>query len=314
MNVSEKTYIARTSGLRAKDYAGYAMVDTAGCLVFSLVTTLLQKFYTDIFHLSPLFIMLMFIAARIWDAVNDPIMGRICDTVKPSKHGRYKQWFLYTAFPLALSAVLMFLKWPGLGETENYTVTCLYATATYIFFGMSYTVLQIPYGSLASVVTTDATERSRLSVWRSVGAALGSVPVLLIASFAYADRLDAAGNKVIGENGKVITDMQYPPVITGVVIMAVISLVMLLVSFFLNKERVKTKPQPPAKGAARKAVKLLFGNRAFVSVSIVSMLLLAGQMFTQSFYTYLFNDYFHANWMNLAMQACVARFIQFAWK
>ncbi|MBR2281167.1 MAG: MFS transporter, partial [Spirochaetales bacterium] len=58
------------------------------------------------------------------------------------------------------------------------------------------------------------------------------------------------------------------------------------------------------KGATLKAMKGLFGNKAFISISLVSMLLLAGQMFTQSFYTYLFNDYFHANWMNLASQAC----------
>ena len=302
--MSQDSYIARTSGLKAKDYIGYAMIDAAGCLVFSLVTTLLQKYYTDIFHLSPLFIMLMFIAARIWDGINDPIMGRICDTVRPSRHGRYRPWILYAALPLALSAVLMFVKWPGLGEEGHVLRTCVYATATYIFFGMAYTVLQIPYGSLASVVTTDAHERSRLSVWRSIGAALGSIPVLLIASFAYEKRLDAAGNVVLGENGRAITDMQYAPVIRGVAIMAVCSLILLIVAFTLNRERVKTKPQLPEKGAAARAIRLLFQNRAFVAVSLISMLLLAGQMFTQSFYTYLFDDYFHANWMNLASQAC----------
>lgn len=182
--MNEQSYIARTSGLKARDYIGYAMIDLAGCLVFSLVTTLLQKFYTDIFHLSPLFIMLMFIAARIWDGINDPIMGRICDTVKPGRGGRYRPWILYAAFPLALSAVLMFLRFPGMGEPEHALATCVYATVTYVFFVMSYTVLQIPFGSLASVVTTDAHERSKLSVWRSIGAALGSIPVLLIASFA----------------------------------------------------------------------------------------------------------------------------------
>ena len=299
-----ESYIARTSGLRAKDYIGYAMIDTAGCLVFSLVTTLLQKFYTDIFHLSPLFIMLMFIAARIWDGINDPIMGRICDTAKPGKGGRYRPWILYAAFPLALSAVLMFLRFPGMGEEGHTVATCVYATVTYIFFGMAYTVLQIPFGSLASVVTTDAHERSKLSVWRSIGAALGSIPVLLIASFAYEKRLDASGNVVLGENGKAITDMQYAPVIRGVVIMAVFSFVMLLIAYTLNRERVKTRPQKAEKGATAKAIRLLFSNRAFVSVSLISMLLLAGQMFTQSFYTYLFDDYFHANWMNLASQAC----------
>ena len=302
--MAEQSYIARTSGLKTKDYVGYAMIDTAGCLVFALVTTLLQKFYTDIFHLSPLFIMIMFIVARVWDGINDPIMGRIADTAKPGKSGRYRRWILIAALPLALSAVLMFLKLPGIGEDGHGFVTALYATLTYILFGMAYTVLQIPYGSLASVVTTDAHERSKLSVFRSSGAALGSIPVLLIASFAYADRLDAAGNKVIGENGKVITDMQYAPVIRGVVIMAAVSFVMLIVAFFLNRERVKTKPQPPQPGAAKKAITLLFHNRAFVTITLVSMLLLAGQMFTQSFYTYLFDDYFHANWMNLATQAC----------
>ena len=302
--MSETSYISRTSGLKAKDYIGYAMIDAAGCLVFSLVTTLLQKFYTDIFHLSPLFIMLMFIAARIWDGINDPIMGRICDTVSPGRTGRYRPWILYAALPLSLSAVLMFFKFPGLGEPEHMTATRIYATVTYIFFGMAYTVLQIPFGSLASVVTTDANERSKLSVWRSIGAALGSIPVLLIASFAYDKRLDANGNVVLGENGKAITDMQYGPVIRGVVIMAVCSFVMLLIAYTLNRERVKAKPQNLSRGAAVRAVKLLFTNRAFVSVSLISMLLLAGQMFTQSFYTYLFDDYFHANWMNLASQAC----------
>ncbi len=302
--MNESSYIARTSGLKGKDYLGYAMVDAAGCLVFSLVTTLLQKFYTDIFHLSPLFIMLMFIAARVWDAINDPIMGRICDTVKPSRFGRYRQWFLYVAAPLAVISILMFVKWPGIGEEGQVVRTCIYATVTYVLFGMIYTALQIPYGSLASVVTTDATERIRLSVWRSIGAALGSVPVLLIASFAYSKRLDGDGNVVLGENGRAITDMQYHPVILGVVIVAVLSMLMLFLAFTLNRERVKTKPQPKAKGAARRAVRQLFGNRAFVAVSLVAMLLLAGQMFTQSFYTYLFDDYFHANWMNLATQAC----------
>ena len=299
-----KQYIARTSGLKARDYVGYGMIDAAGCLIFSLVTTLLQKYYTDILHLSPLFIMLMFIGARIWDAVNDPIMGRIADTVKPGRAGRYRPWVLRAAFPLAVCGILMFVKLPGMGEAEHALFTCIFASATYILFGMAYTMLQIPYGSLASVVTTDDRERSKLSVFRSCGAALGSIPVLLIASFAYAKRLDETGSPVLGENGKAITDMQYKPVILGVVIMALVSLALLILAYTMNRERVKTKPQPREKGAARKAIRLLFRNRSFVAISLISMLLLSGQMFTQSFYTYLFDDYFHANWMNLAVQAC----------
>lgn len=301
---TEKSYISRTSGLKTKDYIGYALGDTACCLVFGLVTSLLQKFYTDIFHLSPLFIMLMFIGARVWDAVNDPIMGRICDTVKPSKYGRYRPWFLYAGPPLAIASILMFVKWPGLGEPNSYIVTCVYATITYILFGMCYTMLQIPYGSLASVVTTDEKERTKLSVFRSIGAGLGSVPVLLIATFAYKDRVEG-GVKVIGENGKVLQDMVYTPVIIGVVILALLCLVMLVLAFKLNKERVMAKPaEKREKGATAKIIKTLFKNRAFVAVSVASMLLLAGQMFTQSFYLYLFDDYFGANWMNIVSTVC----------
>ncbi|MBP5151749.1 MAG: MFS transporter [Lachnospiraceae bacterium] len=298
------SYIARTSGLKAKDYIGYAMGDAAGCLVFSLVTSILQKYYTDVFNISPMFIMFMFIGARIWDAVNDPIMGRICDRVKPTRYGRYRQWFLYVAAPLCVLTILMFLRFPGIGGGQNYVATCIYATVTYILWGMCYTVLQIPYGSLASVVTTDAGERNKLSVFRAIGSALGSVPVFILASFAYKKRVDAAGNFVYGENGSIITDMQYEPVILGVVAMSVCSFLLLLLTFALNKERVIGKPKEKEKGATRKALKNLFTNKAFIAISLTAMLLLAGQMFTQSFYLYLFNDYFNANWMNLASQAC----------
>lgn len=298
----EKSYISMTSGLKTKDYVGYALGDTACCLVFGLVTSLLQKFYTDIFHLSPLFIMLMFIGARVWDAANDPIMGRICDTIKPSKYGRYRPWFLYAGPPLVISAVLMFAKWPGLGD--NAVVTSVYATITYIIFGMSYTMLQIPYGSLASVVTTDEKERTKLSVYRSIGAGLGSVPVLLVATFAYQDRLDASGAPMIGENGKVIQDMVYTPVLIGVLVMAAACMAMLFLAFKMNKERVIAKQEPREKGAAFRIIKTLFKNRAFVGVSVASMLLMAGQTFTQSFYLYLFDDYFGANWMNLVSTVC----------
>lgn len=295
----EMSFISRTSGLKTKDYIAYAMGDTACCLVFGLVTSFLQKFYTDIFSLSPLFIMLMFIGARVWDAINDPIMGRITDTIKLSKWGRYRPWFLWASGPLILSTVLMFIRWPGLMGEENYVGICVYATVTYIMFGMSYTMLQIPYGSLASVVTTDEKERTKLSVFRSIGAGVGSVPAVLIASFCY---------KEVGvnpETGRVISEMQYTPVIIGVAVTAAIALAMLIIAFLYNKERVIAKPKEKReKGETSAIVKGLFKNRAFLAVSVASMLLLAGQMFTQSFYLYLFDDYFGMTWMNLVSTVC----------
>lgn len=294
----QSSYIARTSGLATKDYIGYAMGDTACCLVFGLVTSFLQKFYTDIFFLDPLFIMLMFIGARVWDAINDPIMGRIADTVKLSKWGRYRPWFLWAAGPLILSTVLMFIRWPGLTGDVDYVGTCIYATVTYVMFGMSYTMLQIPYGSLASVVTTDEKERTKLSVFRSIGAGVGSVPAVLIASFCY----ETVGTNP--ETNREIEVMQYTPIIIGVAVVAAIALGMLILAFFSNKERVIAKPAKREKGETLSIIKDLFKNRAFLAVSVASMLLLAGQMFTQSFYLYLFDDYFGKSWMNLVSTVC----------
>ncbi|MBO4534541.1 MAG: MFS transporter [Clostridia bacterium] len=283
-----QSLIARASGLKGKDYMAYALGDTGCCLVFGLVTTLLQRYYTDVLLLHPLYIMLMFVVARIWDAVNDPIMGRICDTIKRSRWGRYRPWFLYGSIPLALSAVLMFVNWWGKGVTPGSVGISVYAAVTYVLFGMCYTVIQIPYGSLASVVTLDEKERSKLSIWRSIGAAIGSMPVMIIGMIAF-----KAEKGTPGEEGYVPGGVNYTILIIGVVVMAILGLAMLLFAFFGNKERVKAVDKVVEKGATLRAFKMLFKSRSMIAVSLASMLLLAGQMFIQSFYSYLINFYFH---------------------
>lgn len=295
---SSQSLISKTSGLKVKDYVGYALGDAAGCLVFSLITSLLQKFYTDIFLLHPMFIMLMFVGARVWDAFNDPIMGRICDSIKISKWGRYRPWFLYAALPLIISTILVFTKWPGFGEEKSSVLVSVYAAITYVLFGMCYTMLQIPYGSLASVVTTDEKERSKLSIYRSIGAGLGSVPVILISSFCY--------HEVVYEGSQTpVKEMNYTVIIIGVIVMSIASLALLLLAFKYNKERVISNPTIiKEKGKTIAIIKNLLTNRSFIAISLTAMLLLAGQMFTQSFYLYLFDDYFNADWMNMVSMVC----------
>ena len=292
-------YIARTSGLYKKDYLGYAMGDFAGCLCFATVTTLLQKYYTDILGLSPLFIMIMFIVARIWDAINDPIMGRIVDLRKSDSRGRYRVWMKFISIPLAVATILMFIPSSGMAEAFGPVGICIYATITYIVFGMVYTMHQIPYGSLASVVTTDDKERNKLSVFRSVGAALGSIPVLVVTFFW--------AKKVTLDDGTVVSQVQYMPIIIGVVLSAVVASALLFLAYKWNKERVVTVNKvkdDKKKGETLEIVKALLKNRSFLGACLVGMLLLAGQMFTQSFYTYLFNDLFGKNEMNMLSMVC----------
>ncbi|MDD4832983.1 MAG: MFS transporter, partial [Clostridia bacterium] len=189
--MAERIYIRRTSGLKTKEKIGYAMGDVASLMLFSLVTSILQKYYTDVLGISLWSVLILFTVTRIWDAVNDPIWGRIIDKRKVGVNGRYRPWMLWLSIPLAISAVLMFLKIPGLNAEQYFVYACL----TYILFEMLYTGVNIPYGSLASVITTDEKERNSLSVFRSVGSVIGNIPIMLLIVFV----------KIVPENSGKIT-------------------------------------------------------------------------------------------------------------
>ena len=165
-----ESYISRTSGIKARDKIGYAFGDLASCLVFGLTQSVLNKYYTDVLEISVLNVMIMTIIARIWDAVNDPIWGRLIDGARLRGDGRYRHWIKIFALPVALAAVLMFLDVRGFNMGGR--IAWIYVT--YILFGMLYTCINIPYGSLAQVITSDDKERSSLSVFRSIGSTFGS--------------------------------------------------------------------------------------------------------------------------------------------
>ncbi|MBO4410880.1 MAG: MFS transporter [Lachnospiraceae bacterium] len=285
----EETYISRTSGIKAKDKIGYAMGDVGSLLVFGLVQSVLQKYYTDVVGINVVSIMIMFIVARVWDAVNDPIWGRIIDGAKAHKDGRYRHWIAVFAVPVAFSAVLMFIRIPGLSETGN----LIYAYVTYILFGMLYTCINIPYGSMAQVITSSDKERSSLSVFRSVGSTFGAMPAMALISFC---------NSKSGDT----TFMDYKKVIFGVVLISVLSIGAYFLCYFWSKERVVTKPvaKEKKKGETWKVVKALVKSRPFVAVSIASMLFLAAQMFQMGYNSYLFQYYFKQPGLTMLPTVC----------
>ena len=284
----ETSYISRTSGIGMKDKIGYALGDFASVLVFGLVQSVLQKYYTDVLGIGVVSIMVMFIVARIWDAINDPLWGRIIDSAPVWPDGRYRHWLKVFCVPVAIAAILMFVKIPGLSE-KGYLA---YAYVTYILFGMIYTCINIPYGSLAQVITSDDRERSSLSVFRSIGSTFGAVPAMLLISLCY----------VKLEDGRSV--MSYRKIIIGVIIIAVFCVLAFLLSYSWTRERVKTKPSPKTRGETLRVVKILLRSRPFMAVSIASMLFLAAQMFSQSYYTYLFNYYFNAPGLSMLPTAC----------
>lgn len=281
----DESYIARTSGIKARDKIGYAMGDVASCMLFGLVQSVLQRFYTDILRIEITAIMLMMVVARIWDAVNDPLWGRIIDNARPRDDGRYRRWLKIFAVPTAIAAVLMFVKIPGLSDS-GYLV---YAYVTYILFGMLYTCINIPYGSLAQVITSSDSERSSLSVFRSVGSVFGALPAMLLMSF------------VIDGSQKMV----YSRTLIGVIAIAAVSVVAFFLCHAWTKERVSYTPQPKEKGETFRVIKTLFKSRPFVAACLASMLFLAAQMFQTGYYSYLFSYYFEKGGFFIFSQACI---------
>ena len=277
VNEMDNANIARTSGIKAKDKIGYAMGDLASCLIFGLTQSVLNKYYTDVLEISVLHVMVMTIIARIWDTINDPIWGRIIDRAGRKADGRYRRWIKIFSLPVALAAVLMFLDVRGMVPAGR--LAWIYAT--YILFGMLYTCINIPYGSLAQVITSDDKERSSLSVFRSIGSTFGAMPAMVLASMCYVTM--ANGTK----------EMSYSRVFTGVCVIAALSVVFYLLCYLWTRERVVSEPAPRQKGQTAQVIRTLLKSRPFLAVSLASMLFLAAQMFGQGYNTYLFHHYFN---------------------
>ena len=268
-----------TSGIKIKDKFGYALGDLGGVLTFSLVSSFLQMFYTDSLHIPLEKITILMLVARIWDAINDPMWGGFIDSRKPTRFGRFRPYIFGASIPLAVAAVLMFTKIPGLSETQYF----IFATVTYIFYGMMYTGTNIPYGALASAVTSDEIERSSLSIWRSIGSGIGGLPAMMILPMLVYS-VNTETNVKYLDSGKLSA---------CVAVLAVLSVGVYFLHTFLTKERITVSPaQKTEKYSFFSSLKSLVTNRPFVTLSLASMFLIASQMYTQTVYNYLFKDYF----------------------
>ena len=144
--IEEKT--VRPFGIR--DKFGYLFGDFGNDFFFTLVSAFLMVFYTDVFGISAATVGTLFLVARLWDAVADVTWGRFIDTRKTGKNGKFKPWIFRMSFPLVISGVLMFVHIPGMSNGFYLA----YAFVTYILWGTLYSTVNIPYGSMASVITS----------------------------------------------------------------------------------------------------------------------------------------------------------------
>ncbi|HWB82725.1 MAG TPA: MFS transporter [Bryobacteraceae bacterium] len=145
----------------------YAVSDTAGQLVFCVISNYLLYFYTDVYGISVGVAGTILLVARCIDGIDAPVWGFILDKTH-SRFGKSRPWFLWLCVPFAVFGVLTFLS-PNLGTTAK----AFYAAGTYIVCGILYTGINTPVTSILSALTPDPQERVMLTTYRMIGSKAG---------------------------------------------------------------------------------------------------------------------------------------------
>lgn len=236
----------------------YGAGDLASQFVWSLIGSYLMIFYTDVAMLPAAAISMIFLFARVWDAINDPLMGAIAERTR-TKYGRFRPYLLYGAPLLVIVYILCFMA-PNFNG--NMTLKIAYAAVTYIALGMLYTAVNLPYGALMTVMSKNSEERSDLSTFRMLGSNIGSlilsaISLPLILFFGHGDQSKPIGYTMTA------------------VILGVIALPLFYLVFFNCKEVVtvkKTENKIPIIQSFKACI-----NRPFLCLFALNSLALVGK-------------------------------------
>ena len=157
--------------LTAKAKYSYGIGALGKDLVYGIVGTYLMIYFTDAVGLAPAFVGALFLIARIWDAINDLMMGMVVDNTK-TKWGKFRPWILIGTILNAVVLIFLFKK-PDLDGSPLY----VYFSIMYILWGMTYTIMDIPYWSLIPSLTQDKAEREKIAVIPRIFASIGGLTI-----------------------------------------------------------------------------------------------------------------------------------------
>ncbi|MEM8874643.1 MAG: MFS transporter, partial [Planctomycetota bacterium] len=149
--------------------SGYAVSALSINTYWQLFMMLQLFFYTDVFGISAKQAGTMFLITRLWDAINDPIVGILADKTR-TRWGRYRPWLLWASVPFGIMGVLAFTT-PPLGDTGK----LIYAYVTYSILGLTYTAVGIPLSAMIGVSSNDSIVRTSLASWNMFGAFVASL-------------------------------------------------------------------------------------------------------------------------------------------
>lgn len=274
---TKKAKDVRPFGIR--DKVGYLFGDFGNDFTFVLSSSFLMKFYTDVMGVPGGVVGMIMMIARFVDAFTDVTMGRICDRSKTTPVGKFKPWIRRMCGPVAIASFLIYQS--GLADMPmGFKIAYLFVT--YILWGsIFYTSVNIPYGSMASAISAEPSDRQSLSTFRSMGGTLAGVVIGAgVPMFAY-DVVD--GNAVL--SGPKFT------VIAGVC--SVLAVVCYMLCYALTTERVKVEATTQQENNSvfvmlKNAVK----NRALISIIVASIVMLLAQLTMQSMANYVYPNFY----------------------
>lgn len=259
------------------DKLGYMFGDFANDFTFLLSSSFLLKFYTDVMGVKGSVVGIVMMVARFVDAFTDVGMGRICDRSKTTKNGKFKPWILRMCGPVALMSFLMYqssLANMSMGFKIGYLVV------TYILWGsVFYTSVNIPYGSMASAISENPSDRQSLSTFRTMGGVLAGGVI-------------TAGLPMIIYDNNIINGRKFTIVAGACSVGAIICY---LLCYAMVTERVIVEPDADALKNNNVGVMLknAFSNRALISIIVASIVMLLAQLTLQSMSNYVFPNFYH---------------------
>ena len=256
-----------------KDEIGYVFGDMAGSFVNLFVDAYFLIFCTNVLGISAGWMGTLFLVARLWDAINDPIMGSFPDRWMIGKSGdKFKPWIKIFMLPLALSGVLCFFNVPLEGIALH-----AYVAFAYVLYGMSYTGTSMPFGAMASVVSDDPIQRSKLSRARSIGGTIVGIVGLSIVPVVCFDKQ----SNILPERFTLIA-----------VVFGVLSIISYFVLLNFTQERIRQNSEKAEKFNYGKVLKATVHNRPLIGVMVAtlgSMLFITGSNQVRS---YIFKEYY----------------------
>ena len=266
-----------------KDKVGYMFGNVANDLTFIMASMFLTVFYTDVLKINAVLVGAMFLLSRVIDAFTDTAMGRIADKVKAGKAGKFKPWLIRMCGPVALASLLMYQTF--VADAEMW-VRIVYMFVTYLLWGsVCYTAINIPYGSMASVMSAEADDRAALSTFRGVGSLIPQVLVGVVMPMFLFEKID-----VEGELKEVAIPGAFPIV---ALVLAILAAGCYLLCYRMCTERIPVDDAKKESVTFGQTVKALFTNRALIGIVIVYISFLGAQMLNQTINNYIFKDYFN---------------------